>query len=157
MTDDRHVTPPSCVFEPSVSVFSLCFWSVYDPYCVSCCVFKSAQSLCASGSQGERRQGWEALMGKWASALSPPLESSLKGLERWCRGLFSFSLPPPPLMFFSLPLSLLQQRRSPAAGDEPKLWPSSSCTSEKHTTLMTSSSWNKAPIHQKTGKACYER
>lgn len=29
---------------------------------------------------GERR--WEALMGNWASALGPPLESSLKGLER---------------------------------------------------------------------------
>lgn len=44
----------------------------------------------------ESRRSWEALMGKWASALSPPLESSLKGLERWCRGLFPFL----PLCFF---------------------------------------------------------
>lgn len=60
----------------SVSLeFCVCSESTCRPGCVS----RGVREL--SGLPGAREDG-EALMGKWASALSPPLESSLKGLER---------------------------------------------------------------------------
>lgn len=71
-----------------------------------------AQSLCVPGSQGERRQGWEALMGKWASVFQPSTGERLKRPGE----MMSWTLSFPPLMCFS---SLLQQRRSPGAGAEP--------------------------------------
>lgn len=61
----------------------------------------------------ERRWGWEDLMGKWASSLSPPLESSLKGLERWCRGL---SLPTQTLLLL---FSSLRQQTEKSPGAKP--------------------------------------
>lgn len=97
-------------------VFLVCFCKVYYIHTLfpGVSISLCSVTLCSRLPGGEETC-WEALMGKWASTLSPPLESSLKGLERWCRGLFP-SPPPPPLMFFFLPQ---QQRRSPAAGAEP--------------------------------------
>lgn len=103
--------PGLCLlFHVTVSEYTviwLCFCKAYYIHIM----FPGVSLTRCSGSQGGEETGWEALMGKWANVLSPPLESSLKGLERWCRGLF----PSPP---YVLP-SLLQQWRSPAAGAEP--------------------------------------
>lgn len=126
---------------PSVSVFSVCVLK-HMIHIVFPVVSLSLRSVTLSSRlPGGEETGLGSSDGKVGQRSQPSTGELLKRpgeMMSWT--LFLFSSPPPPLMFFSLPPSLLQQRRSPAAGDEPKLWPSSSCTSQKHTTLMTSSS-----------------
>lgn len=127
---------------PSVSVFSVCVLK-HMIHIVFPVVSLSLRSVTLSSRlPGGEETGLGSSDGKVGQRSQPSTGELLKRpgeMMSWT--LFLFSSPPPPLCFFpSLPPSLLQQRRSPAAGDEPKLWPSSSCTSQKHTTLMTSSS-----------------
>lgn len=126
---------------PSVSVFSVCVLK-HMIHIVFPVVSLSLRSVTLSSRlPGGEETGLGSSDGKVGQRSQPSTGELLKRpgeMMSWT--LFLFSSPPPLCFFPSLPPSLLQQRRSPAAGDEPKLWPSSSCTSQKHTTLMTSSS-----------------
>lgn len=82
LTLDGHVTALCCVpssFSLTLSECGLTWLCLGGEYYIHI-VFHVSLSLRLPG--GVRRRGWEVVMGKWASALSPPLESSLKGLER---------------------------------------------------------------------------
>lgn len=122
------------------------FWYVFKVYHIHIVFPGVSISLCSVTLCSRLPGGEETGLGSSDGKVGQRAQPSTGELLKRPGEMMSWTLSFPPLYVFFLPPPAAEK---PGSGSRARLWPNSSCTSEKHTTLMTSLSWNKASIHQK--------
>lgn len=133
MTNDRHIMPLPCV-SCRFRVYSY-FWYVFKVYHIHIVFPGVSISLCSVTLCSRLPGGEETGLGSSDGKVGQRAQPSTGELLKRPGEMMSWTLSFPPLYVFFLPPPAAEK---PGSGSRARLWPNSSCTSEKHTTLMTS-------------------